>query len=92
MAKKDRGALKTYKSYNFIDKDPIIDELRTAYSDAGLTMTKLAELSSVSNSTMSNWFKGKTKRPQFCTVSAVARAAGKKGIRWSSNGAPKLID
>ena len=71
----------------------ISDALRTAVSDSGMSMKKLHEISNVSNSTMSNWFKGKTKRPQFCTVSAVARAAGKKGIRWSGrNGAPELID
>jgi hypothetical protein len=88
-----RGALKTYKSYLFRDKDPIIDRLRTAVADSGLSMKKLQEISSVSNTTTYNWFNGKTKRPQFCTVSAVARAAGKKGIRWSGkNGAPELID
>ena len=26
----------TYKSYNFVNKDPIIDEVRTVFQDAGV--------------------------------------------------------
>jgi DNA-binding phage protein len=42
--------------------------------------SKLSESSGASKSTLYNWRKKKTKRPQFCTVSAVALAAGCYGI------------
>jgi transcriptional regulator with XRE-family HTH domain len=68
--------LKLYKSYNFKDKDPIIDRMRTIFEDAGISHAKAAALSGVSSSTFSNWFEGETKRPQFATVMAAARALG----------------
>ena len=34
--------------------------------------------SGVSTTTLRNWFHGATRRPQFCTVNAVARALGKE--------------
>jgi len=71
------GFFKPYKSYRFIEKDPIIDRVRTVVQDSGLTMKKIHEKSGVSTSTMSNWFNGGTRRPQFCTVEAVSRACGK---------------
>lgn len=88
-----RGVLTTYKSYNFVDKDPIIDAVRTAVSDSGLKYQQIKEKSGVSTATLSGWLKGKTKRPQFCTVAAVARACGKKGLRWGHNSSkPEFID
>jgi transcriptional regulator with XRE-family HTH domain len=68
------SALKLYKSYNFTDKDPIIDKMSvickgTAYRD-------IEARSGVSTSTLYNWFHGKTQRPQFATVAAVARCLG----------------
>jgi hypothetical protein len=89
MAK--RGFIK-YKSYSFVDKDPVIDSLRSAVSASKLSYRKLHEDSGVAVSTMHNWFHGNTRRPQFATVAAVLRAAGKRGIIFSSNsGSPRLI-
>jgi DNA-binding phage protein len=75
MAKKN-GALKLYTSYNFVDKDPIIDKMRSMVKREGLKYGKISELSGVSATTMHNWFEGKTRRPQYATVMAVVHALG----------------
>lgn len=90
MAK--RGFIK-YRSYHFIDKDPVIDALRTAVSGSKKSYRQLHEESDVSVSTIRNWFHGKTRRPQFATVAAVLRATGKKGVMFAHNsGTPRLVD
>lgn len=68
----------TYKSYNFTEKDPIIDEIRTIYQDSGANYTWIQEHSGVSTATLVNWFSGTTKRPQAATVNAVLRCLGYK--------------
>jgi hypothetical protein len=68
----------TYKSYNFTDKDPIIDEIRTIYQDSGANYHWVSENSGVSQGTLSNWFGGKTRKPQAATVNAVLRCLGYK--------------
>ena len=80
--KAKRGSLRIYKSYSFIDKDPVIDYCRTkvfAQSEDGKHgggPAKVAHDSGVSKSTLYNWFKGRTKRPQFSTVAAVLISCG----------------
>jgi DNA-binding phage protein len=69
---------KLYKTYAFKDKDPIIDHLRTPVN--GKSYSKLSADSGVSTTTLSNWFYGATKRPQFATIAAVARAIGPEGV------------
>ena len=68
----------TYKSYSFIDKDPLIDEIRTVFEASGATYKWVHDESGVTRNTISNWFDGKTKRPQAATVNAVLRALGYK--------------
>jgi DNA-binding phage protein len=65
-----------YKSYNFQDKDPIIDELRTVVGHT--TYKQIEEDSGVTSQTLRAWFGGKTRRPQAATVNAVLRALGYK--------------
>lgn len=65
-----------YKSYSFIDKDPAIDKIRTAINDSGKSYDWIADRSGVNVTTLRNWFGGTTKRPQFATLCAVARALG----------------
>jgi len=89
-SKKARGVI-SYKSYMFREKDPIIDALRTAVSDSHKKYSIVQAESGVSSTTLHNWFHGKTRRPQFATVSAVARSLGKKGVVWTGNGV-KLTD
>ena len=75
-----------YKSYVFKTKDPVIDKTRTIVQDAGLSYTEISNKSGVSPATMYNWFHGATKRPQFCTVNAVARACGQELVFKKMNG------
>lgn len=74
MAKR---TIQVYRTYNFRDKDPIIDRVRTAVQDSKKSYSDLRDDCGISTSTLSNWFGGKTRRPQFCTVMAVLRACGK---------------
>lgn len=71
-----KGVLKLYRSYSFKDKDPIIDRIRTVMQDEGLSNQDIADSSGVSATTLHNWFKGETQRPQFATVMAVTRSMG----------------
>ena len=73
---KGNGSLGLYKSYNFVDKDPVIDKMRTMVKREGLKYGEISNLSGVSATTMHNWFEGKTKRPQYATVMAVVIALG----------------
>ena len=68
----------TYKSYSFIDKDPIIDEVRTMVNDSGANYKWIEDHSGVTSNTLHAWFNGKTKKPQAATLNAVARALGYK--------------
>ena len=68
----------TYKSYNFVNKDPIIDEVRTVFQDAGVTKQWVEDNSGVTSTTLHAWFDGKTRKPQAATINAVLRALGHK--------------
>ena len=70
-------SIKFYSSYNFVDKDPVIDILRTVMQEVGIDYEGIHVKSGVAVSTLHNWFEGKTKRPQYATVEAAARAMGK---------------
>jgi predicted transcriptional regulator len=61
-----------------VDKDPIIDEIRTVYENSGVNYKWLHENSDVSTATLSAWFNGKTRKPQSATIEAVLRALGYK--------------
>lgn len=74
------------RSYRFMDKDPIKDEMQTALEEAGFydknrekcraLLRKLAILANVSYQTLDALFFGDTKRPQNATVEGTLRAAG----------------
>ncbi|RPH72763.1 MAG: hypothetical protein EHM78_02335 [Myxococcaceae bacterium] len=67
-----------YRTYNFIEKDPICDKARTALQDAlgERFVSRVAKLSGVAYSTAKNIFEGPTRRPQFATIAAMMTAAG----------------
>src|SRR3954454_10623525 len=70
--------VRLYRTYNFIDKNPVIDKVRTLVQDEGL-FTKLGivhEISNVATSTLNNWFHGDIRRPQHHTIMAVVTALG----------------
>jgi phosphoserine phosphatase len=68
----------TYKSYSFVDKDPIIDEVRGVFDAAGVSKQWVEDESGVTTHTLRQWFDGKTRRPQAATVNAVLRSLGYK--------------
>lgn len=67
--------LRLYKTYMFRDKDPIIDELRTALQDEYGSTRGAEEIihnaSGVSIACQREWFEGKTMKPQHATIRAV---------------------
>ena len=74
----------SYTTYRFKDKDPMIDKLRTVCQDAfpqvmdkrKIRYQAIADECGISVSTLYNWFEGETRRPQFASLCAVARACG----------------
>jgi hypothetical protein len=69
-----------YRTYNFTNKNPIIDKVRTILQDENLYNKKkrrlLHQLSGVSVSTYDAWFEGDTKNPNHATVAATMTAVG----------------
>jgi hypothetical protein len=73
-----RGPLNLQRSYNFVEKKPIIDELRGLIDQEPSAYKKIHEESGVSVSTLRNWFSGKTISPRTMTVNAVLYRLGKR--------------
>ncbi|HVG51627.1 MAG TPA: hypothetical protein VM867_08345, partial [Xanthobacteraceae bacterium] len=73
-----RGFLRVYRTYNYIDKNPVIDKVRTLIQDEGLIkkLSVVHEISGVSTSTLDNWFNGTTRSPQHATIAAVITSLG----------------
>ena len=69
-------AFKPYKSYRFLDKDPIIDRMRTMVQDSGASHMDIHNESGVSVGCLNGWFYGATRRPQYATIAAVAHVLG----------------
>jgi transcriptional regulator with XRE-family HTH domain len=68
----------SYKSYSFVDKDPMIDYIRTIIHESGETLTKISENSGVGQQTISKWLYGETMQPRAASINAVLRALGYK--------------
>ena len=73
-----RGFIRVYRTYNFIDKNPVIDKVRTLVQDEGLIkkLSTVHDISGVSITTLDNWFNGKTRSPQHATIAAVITSLG----------------
>ena len=84
-----RGFIR-YKAYLFTEKDPIIDVLRTLKRDAEMKDSEIHEAGGPAIGTLRNWFGGKTRRPQFATVAAVAIALGQTSLPLTPEGRKKL--
>jgi hypothetical protein len=69
-------SVKSYKTYRFINKDPIIDKLRTLKLDTGMSAMDIERASGLKSGTQNNWFKGGTRRPQHASVAAFVGACG----------------
>src|ERR1700739_1300112 len=73
-----KGFIRVYRTYNYIDKNPVIDKVRTLVQDQGL-IKKLGivhEISGVATTTLDNWFNGTTRNPQHGTICAVVTSLG----------------
>jgi hypothetical protein len=70
--------VKLYRTYSYIDKNPVIDRVRTLLNDEGLfkRLGIVHEISGVSASTLRNWFHGDTRNPQHGTIAAVITSMG----------------
>jgi transcriptional regulator with XRE-family HTH domain len=69
--------IKIYRSYEHY-RDPIIDEVAASIENERLTkkLGIVAEISGLSRNTLSKWFSGETRRPQYATVMAVMGSLG----------------
>jgi len=66
-----------YRNYHFIDKDPIIDALRTMVkAEEHLSNNKASQITGVASSTFDNWFDGPTRCPRNATATQVMAALG----------------
>jgi transcriptional regulator with XRE-family HTH domain len=68
--------MKTYKSYSFKTKDPVLDRLRTIIQDQDVSHAYIERHSGVTVKTLHAWFSGATRRPMHATVAAVAAVLG----------------
>jgi transcriptional regulator with XRE-family HTH domain len=70
----------TYRTYNWIKKNPVIDKIRTKLQDEGLyakgKRKMLHDLTGVSVSTYEGWFEGDTQSPRHETIMATMTALG----------------
>lgn len=76
-----RGSLNLPRGYNFIDKHPVIDHIRTWIQDAHMPMAELSRRSGVTPMTIRKWLDGRTRKPQAPTLEAVGKVFGKK-LKW----------
>ena len=65
-----------YRTYRFIDKDPIIDAVRTVVQAEHLKNSAVHQISGVATATLDNWFDGATRQPRNSTVAAVTTSLG----------------
>jgi Helix-turn-helix domain len=76
--KSQGGALRLDRSYNFVDKVCVIDELRGLVAHSGLTFQALADEAGLSPQTVWCIFSGKTIGPRRTTLEALAKVFGKR--------------
>ncbi len=73
-----KGKMKLYASYMHRDQDPAVGMVLDALDGSGRAEKEVAGgKQQVSRSTLRNWRTKKTKRPQHCTLAAVAGEVGK---------------
>ena len=69
---------KKLKSSNFYD--PELSRILSIIEESGQSISRIAFTSGISTSTLYNWRKGKTSRPQNCTINFAAKACGYERI------------
>ena len=73
-----RGFIRVYRTYNYVDKNPVIDKVRTIIQDEGLIkkLNIVHEVSGVATATIDRWLNGDTRNPQHGTIAAVITSLG----------------
>lgn len=66
------------RTYRYIDKNPVIDIIRTAIQDEGLIkkLPIVADLASLSRTTVPNWIHGDVRDPRHSSIMAVMTSLG----------------
>lgn len=81
-SKKKSNGYRTYGSYRFKNKEPVIDMTRTLFEDVygeKISNKMLADIEKKGGPTVScmrGWFFGETRRPKNETIEASGRAIG----------------
>jgi transcriptional regulator with XRE-family HTH domain len=60
--------------YRFVEKDPVVDLIRTTIHDSRRNLKDIAKDAYVSPSTISKWLYGEVSRPQNFTIFKVCKA------------------
>jgi hypothetical protein len=83
--------VRLYRTYSFIDKNPVIDRCRTILQDEGLfdNLGVAAEIATLRKSTLKNWFFGETRSPQHASVAALLTSVGYEEA-WTKKRGTKL--
>jgi transcriptional regulator with XRE-family HTH domain len=70
--------LRIYRTYRYINKNPVIDKTRTLLQDEGVykNLKVVSEITGVAVSTLDGWFNGDTKNPFHQTIAAVVTGFG----------------
>jgi len=70
--------VRVLRTYRFMDKDPVKDELQTMLQDVGMfeRLDHVAEMASLAKQTLRNLFHGDTRKPQNATVMGIVTAMG----------------
>ena len=76
--KSKRVGLKPYEAYWFEGQDPVVEKVLDTVDKVGVKPKALSTDSGVAVSTIGNWRKKNTKRPQFATLNATLRAVNKE--------------
>jgi hypothetical protein len=72
------------RPYHFVDKNPVIDVIRTAIQDEGLInrLQVVADLASLSYATIDGWLNGDTRDPRHSSTMAVMISLGYENKGW----------
>lgn len=84
--RKHRGIFSQYRSYNFVNQDPIVDAVRTMVRDEGLREKDVVSLSFLSPGCVGNMLGGVTRSPRFTSIAALCSGMGYARIEFGSHG------
>jgi len=76
------------------NQDPMIGVLHTIKKSGKVKDSEIRKSSgeNIATSTMGNWWKGKTKRPQLATIATCALSLGLQSIPLTAEGRKKVLD